>query len=208
MLTPRSALELNYSFAQYTSRYSTSFLPNVRIHTRQQEITGAYIYNFRNFRNFNPFVEAGVGGLIFTPIRDFGTTNLDTKQNTNVGALFGGGVPELGGPQLGHQAEYRGLHAKAPIQLQESRRTTGVISLRHARQYYPPGESVRAKHPHKPGDAGASISGVCRFWLCQLTGGSMGRAGPCRKDRLWASFGGRYSADIQFPRTLRKGRTL
>ena len=49
MLTPRSALELNYSFAQYTTRYSTSFLPNVRIHTRQQEITGAYVYNFRNY---------------------------------------------------------------------------------------------------------------------------------------------------------------
>src|ERR1700750_3432234 len=68
MLTPRSALELNYSFAQYSSKYSTSFLPNVRIHTRQQEISGAYVYNF-NFRNFNPFLEAGVGGLIFTPIR-------------------------------------------------------------------------------------------------------------------------------------------
>lgn len=114
MLTPRSALELNYSFAQYTSRYSTSFLPNVRIHTRQQEITGAYIYNFRNFRNFNPFVEAGVGGLIFTPIRDFGTTNLDTKQNTNVGALFGGGVAYELSPSWDIRAEYRGFIVKAP----------------------------------------------------------------------------------------------
>ncbi len=114
MLTPRSALELNYSFAQYTSRYSTSFLPNVRIHTRQQEITGAYVYNFRNFRNFNPFVEAGVGGLIFTPIRDFGTTNLDTKQNTNIGALFGGGVAYELSPSWDIRAEYRGFVVKAP----------------------------------------------------------------------------------------------
>jgi opacity protein-like surface antigen len=114
MLTPRSALELNYSFAQYSSRYSTSFLPNVRIHTRQQEITGAYIYNFRSFRNFNPFLEAGVGGLIFTPIKDFETTNLDTKQNTNIGALFGGGVAYELSPSWDIRAEYRGFVVKAP----------------------------------------------------------------------------------------------
>jgi len=113
MLTPRSALELNYSFAQYSSRYSTSFLPNVRVHTRQQEISGAYIYNF-NFRNFNPFLEGGVGGLIFTPIHDFGTTSLDTKQNTNVGALFGGGVAYELSPSWDIRAEYRGFVVKAP----------------------------------------------------------------------------------------------
>ena len=114
MLTPRSALELNYSFAQYSTKYSTSFLPNVRIHTRQQEITGAYVYNFRSYRNFNPFVEAGVGGLIFTPIRDFGTTNLDTKQNTNIGALFGAGVAYELSPSWDVRIQYRGFVAKTP----------------------------------------------------------------------------------------------
>jgi outer membrane immunogenic protein len=114
MLTPRSALELNYSFAQYSTRYSTSFLPNVRIHTRQQEISGAYVYNFRSYKNFNPFLEAGVGGLIFTPIRDYGTTNFDTKQNTNVGALFGGGVAYELSPSWDVRVEYRGFVVKTP----------------------------------------------------------------------------------------------
>jgi opacity protein-like surface antigen len=114
MLTPRSALELNYSFAQYSTRYSTSFLPNVRIHTRQQEITGAYVYNFRSYRNFNPFVEAGVGGLIFTPIRDYGTTNFDTKQNTNIGALFGAGVAYELSPSWDVRVQYRGFLVKTP----------------------------------------------------------------------------------------------
>ena len=114
MLTPRSALELNYSFAQYSTRYSTSFLPNVRIHTRQQEITGAYVYSFRSYRNFTPFVEAGVGGLIFTPIRDYGTTNFDTKQNTNIGALFGGGVAYELSPSWDVRVQYRGFVAKTP----------------------------------------------------------------------------------------------
>lgn len=113
MLTPRSALELNYSFTQYSTRYSTSFLPNVRIHTRQQEITGAYVYNL-NFRNFNPFLEGGVGGLIFSPIRDFETTNLDTRQNTNIGALFGGGLAYELSPSWDIRVEYRGFAVKVP----------------------------------------------------------------------------------------------
>ena len=114
MLTPRSALEMNYSFSQYSTAYSTSFLPNVRIHTRQQEISAAYVYNFRNYRNFNPFLEGGVAGMLFSPIRDFGTTNFDTKQNTNLGALFGGGVAYELSPSWDIRAEYRGIVVKTP----------------------------------------------------------------------------------------------
>jgi outer membrane immunogenic protein len=113
MLTPRSALELNYTFAQNSIAYRTSFLPNGRVHTRQQEISGAYVYNM-NFRNFNPFLEAGVGGMIFTPIRDSGTTLLDTKQNTNIGALFGGGVAYELSPSFDIRVQYRGFVVKAP----------------------------------------------------------------------------------------------
>jgi outer membrane immunogenic protein len=114
MLTPHSALEVNYSYAQNSIAYRTSFLPNGRIHVRQQEISGAYVYNFRSFRNFNPFAEAGVGGLIFTPIRDSGTNLFDTKQNTNIGALFGGGVAYELSPSFDIRAEYRGFVVKAP----------------------------------------------------------------------------------------------
>jgi outer membrane immunogenic protein len=112
MLTPRSALEMNYSFAQNQQNYTTSFLTG-QIHQRQQEISGAYVYNL-NFRNFSPFLEAGVGGLIFTPIRDFQTSSLDSKQNTNIGALFGGGVAYELSPSFDIRAEYRGFLVKAP----------------------------------------------------------------------------------------------
>ena len=114
MLTPRSALEMNYSFSQYSTAYSTSFLPNVRVHTRQQEISAAYVYNFRSYRNFNPFLEGGAAAMLFTPLRDFGTTNFDTKQNTNIGALFGGGVAYELSPSWDIRAEYRGIVVKTP----------------------------------------------------------------------------------------------
>ena len=113
LLTPRSGLELNYGFAQNSSKYTTSFIPNGRVHTRQQELTAAYVYNL-TYKSFNPFAEAGVGALVFTPIKDYGTNNLDAKQNTNIGALFGAGVAYELSPSFDIRAQYRGFLVKAP----------------------------------------------------------------------------------------------
>jgi outer membrane immunogenic protein len=112
MLTPRSALELNYQYNQDVQKFITSF-NSIRVHTRMQEISGAYIYNF-TFKNFNPFVEAGIGGYIFGPIKDQKTTDLDAKQSTSVGALYGAGIAYELSPSWDIRAEYRGIIVKAP----------------------------------------------------------------------------------------------
>ena len=112
LVTPRSGLELNYSFSQYTDYFRTSFT-RPAVHVRQQEITGAYVYS-RNYGNYNPFVEVGVGGYIMSPIRDFGTSSLDTKQNTNIGALFGAGVAYELSPSWDLRVAYRAFVLKAP----------------------------------------------------------------------------------------------
>ncbi len=113
MVTPRSALELNYSFAQNSIKYLTSSIRNGEIHARQQELSGAYVYT-RNYGRYNPFLEAGIGGFVFTPILDNGTHQLDAKQNTNVGALFGGGVAYEISPSFDLRVQYRGFLMKAP----------------------------------------------------------------------------------------------
>jgi opacity protein-like surface antigen len=114
LLTPHSALELNYSWAQNTNyfQYGGNLTYNP-IHTRQQEITGAYVFGL-TFKNYTPFVEGGVGGLIYTPIRDNGTDRLDAAQNTNLGGLFGGGLAYEISPSFDIRAEYRGMFVKAP----------------------------------------------------------------------------------------------
>jgi len=112
-LTPRSGLELNYSWIQYSIKYNSASFPQGEVHTRQQEITAAYVYS-RTYHNYNPFVEGGVGGMIFTPILDNGTHELSTKQNTNIGALFGAGVAYEISPSFVIRAEYRGFLLKAP----------------------------------------------------------------------------------------------
>jgi len=115
MLTPRSALELNYGFAQNTIHYNAfnAGCPVCQVHTRQQEVTGAYVYS-RTYRRYNPFLEAGVGAYIFTPIRDNGTLQPDYKQNTNIGALFGGGLAYELSPSFDLRVEYRGFLMKTP----------------------------------------------------------------------------------------------
>ena len=59
-------------------------------------------------------MEAGIGGMIFTPILDNGTKVLDTKQNTNIGALFGGGLAYEISPSFDVRIAYRGFLCKAP----------------------------------------------------------------------------------------------
>ena len=113
MLTPRSAAELNYQYSQNANKFVTSFLPNIRIHTRMQEVSAAYVFNF-NFKHFNPFIEAGVGGYMFTPLKDSSTTTLDAKGSTSVGGLYGGGVAYEISPSFDIRVQYRGIIVKSP----------------------------------------------------------------------------------------------
>ena len=113
MLTPRSALEANYTFSRNVFKYNTNFQPNIRIHTRQQELSVAYVYSL-NFRNFSPFAEGGVGALLLSPLADSGTNEFSAKRNTNLGGLFGGGVAYELSPSFDIRAEFRGFVTKTP----------------------------------------------------------------------------------------------
>jgi outer membrane immunogenic protein len=113
MLTPRSALEVNYGYAQNTQYYQVFGKAYGGIHILQQEISAAYVFNL-NFKKFNPFLEAGPGAIIFSPLKDSGTTNLDAKQTTGIGGVFGGGVAYELSPSFDIRAEYRGFVVKTP----------------------------------------------------------------------------------------------
>src|SRR5260370_28012185 len=92
MLTPRSALEVNYGYQQNTQYYQVFGRSNGGIHTLQQEFSAAYVFNL-NFKRFNPFLDAGPGVMFFSPLQDAGTTNLDAKRHSYIGALFVRPVP-------------------------------------------------------------------------------------------------------------------
>jgi opacity protein-like surface antigen len=113
MLTPRSALEGNYSFAQDSQRYYTSSLANGRVYTRTSEMTGAYVLNF-NLKRYNPFVEAGFGILQFSPLAQAGTNQLDARRSSNIAALAGAGLAYELSPSWDIRFEAREFLTKSP----------------------------------------------------------------------------------------------
>ncbi len=112
MLTPRSALEVNYTFAQYAD-YLRNSQATFSVHTRQQEVSLGYVYS-RNYRRYNPFVEGGVAGVAFSPIKDNRTSTFDTKRSTSLGGMFGGGVAYELSPSFDIRVQYHGVVVKAP----------------------------------------------------------------------------------------------
>jgi outer membrane immunogenic protein len=114
MLTPSSALEVNYGITyQNTMRFIVGNTNVVKVLTRTQEVSGAYVRSF-TFRKLNPFVEGGPSALIFLPIRNSQTTSLDVKQQTAIAAMYGGGVAYEISPSFDIRAEYRGFVTKVP----------------------------------------------------------------------------------------------
>ncbi len=114
MITPSSELEANYGVTyENTIHYVISNTNHYDVLTRTQEISGAYVRSFV-FKNFNPFLEGGPAAFIFLPIRNSGTTSLDVKQQTEVGAIWGGGIAYEVSPSWDIRAEFRGMVTKVP----------------------------------------------------------------------------------------------
>ncbi len=112
LLTPHGGLELNYQYNQNVQHF---LIPSgsYHIHDRFQEFSGAYVYSF-NFKNFNPFIEGGAAGVMFSPIDDAKTDTFGISRNTNVGAMYGAGIAYEISPSFDIRAEYRGIVIKTP----------------------------------------------------------------------------------------------
>ena len=113
MLTPTSALEANYGITYQNSIHYYANPNNYNVSNRVQELSAAYVRSFV-YRNLNPFVEAGPGAFIFLPVRNLGTTTMDTKQQTAVGGVYGAGVAYEISPSFDIRAELRGMVTKVP----------------------------------------------------------------------------------------------
>lgn len=115
MMTPTSAVEANYgiTYKNVFRFVGPSYPGGLNVPARVQEISGAYVRSF-TFKNFNPFVEAGPSGFIFLPIVNTGLQALDTRQQTEVGGVYGAGIAYEVSPSFDIRAEYRGLVTKVP----------------------------------------------------------------------------------------------
>lgn len=103
-----NGVELNYAFSDYTARYSTASTPT-SLDNRSHEISAAYIYRIVTINRITPFVEAGVGGIVFDP-KNFAGSSTQARATF----VYGGGADVNLSRHLYLRGEYRGLVYNSP----------------------------------------------------------------------------------------------
>ena len=76
--------------------------------SNQHEVTAAYVYR-HPVRHITPFVEAGVGGLVFDP-----TEASDAARQARAAFVYGGGADFNISKRFFMRAQYRGLVYNSP----------------------------------------------------------------------------------------------
>jgi outer membrane immunogenic protein len=100
-------VEVNYGYSLNTQSYGLASGP-LGVKANQHEVTAAYVYK-HPLRHFTPFVETGVGGLVFDPSDAPGATT-----QARAAFVYGGGADFSITKRVFVRAEYRGLVYNSP----------------------------------------------------------------------------------------------
>ena len=100
-------VEVNYGYSLNTQIYGLATGP-LGVKSNQHEVTAAYVYR-HPLRHVTPFVEAGVGGLVFSP-KD--APEISTQ--ARAAFVYGGGADFNVTRRVFVRAEYRGLVYNSP----------------------------------------------------------------------------------------------
>jgi outer membrane immunogenic protein len=107
-LTNSSGVEVNYGYSLNTQTFGLTGGP-LGVKSGQHEVTAAYVYRHR-IHGFTPFVEAGVGGLVFNP-----SDALDATTQARAAFVYGAGADFNLAHHVFVRAEYRGLVYNSPM---------------------------------------------------------------------------------------------
>lgn len=107
LFSDHQGVEVNYGYSLNTQSYGLATGP-VGVRANQHEVTAAYVYRYP-LRRFTPFVEAGVGGLVFDPT---GAPGASTQ--ARAAFVYGAGADFILTKRLFLRAEYRGLVYNSP----------------------------------------------------------------------------------------------
>jgi opacity protein-like surface antigen len=105
--TENQGVEVNYGYSRNTQSYGLLSGP-LDTKTNQHEVTAAYVYR-RRYHNVSPFVEAGVGAIVFDP-----TSAFTGSAQARAAYLYGAGVDWSLTQRFFLRAEYRGLIYNSP----------------------------------------------------------------------------------------------
>ncbi len=102
-----NGVEVNYGYSRNTQTFGLQDGP-LGVRADQHEATAAYVYRHA-LRGFTPFVEAGVGGLVFNP-----TDAPGASTQARAAFVYGGGADFNLTKRIFLRAEYRGLVYNSP----------------------------------------------------------------------------------------------
>jgi len=105
--TKSNGVEINYGYSLNTQNYGLASGP-LGVKANQHEVTAAYVYR-HSLKHFTPFVEAGVGGLVFDPTDASGAST-----QARAAFVYGGGADFNITHHIFMRAEYRGLVYNSP----------------------------------------------------------------------------------------------
>jgi opacity protein-like surface antigen len=105
--TNNQGFEVNYGYSRNTQSYGLP-LDTLGVRSNQHEVTAAYVYR-RPLRHLTPFVEAGVGGLVFNP-----SDAAEASAQARAAFVYGGGADFSLTNRIFVRAEYRGLVYESP----------------------------------------------------------------------------------------------
>ena len=100
-------VEVNYGYSRNTQNFGLSS-GILGVKSDQHEITAAYVYR-HPLRNFTPFVEAGVGALLFDP-----TDLPGVSTQARAAFVYGGGADFNFTHRLFARVQYRGFVYNSP----------------------------------------------------------------------------------------------
>jgi outer membrane immunogenic protein len=100
-------VEVNYGHSLNTQSYGLATGP-LGVNTHSNEVTAAYVFRYP-LKKITPFVEAGVGGLVFNPKDAPGAST-----QARAAFVYGGGADLKLTQRIFLRAEYRGLVYNSP----------------------------------------------------------------------------------------------
>ncbi len=100
-------VEVNYGYSLNTQTFGLPTGP-LGVRANQHEVSAAYVYRHA-LHGFTPFVEAGVGGLVFSP-----TDAPAASTQARAAFVYGGGADFNLTKHIFLRAEYRGLVYNSP----------------------------------------------------------------------------------------------
>src|ERR1700732_2501249 len=117
-LKQRHALELNYAFTRNSQNYTVTDLSGNQslnsIRSNVHEATADYVFTPRKSARLSPFLLAGGGALIFSPVNNSNNTALGAATEAKGVFLDGGGADYRLLHNIALRLQYRGLVYQAP----------------------------------------------------------------------------------------------